>query len=200
MKILLFDTETSGFKPGQICQLSYIIIDTIKKGLIGRNYFFEVDFVDKGAYDTHGLSVEKLKELSGGKTFYNHHEQIRKDFEAADIVVAHNIDFDKKFINAEFENCCLNALNKKTFCTMAHYTPICKIPGRYGKDKWPKLEETIKFLNIKDEEAKNLAVKLFGEVSGYHDSRFDIAGTYLILIEGLKRGLIPKNYFSKMMN
>ena len=31
MKLLFFDTETTSVKPGHICQLSYIIVDTSTK-------------------------------------------------------------------------------------------------------------------------------------------------------------------------
>ena len=31
MKLLFFDTETTSIKPGNICQLSYIIVDTSTK-------------------------------------------------------------------------------------------------------------------------------------------------------------------------
>ena len=46
MKILMFDTETTGLRPGQICQLSYIVIDNSTKPykVYGKNFFFSVDY------------------------------------------------------------------------------------------------------------------------------------------------------------
>lgn len=40
MKLLFFDTETTGIKPGSICQLSYILIDTSTKPqtTMGKNF------------------------------------------------------------------------------------------------------------------------------------------------------------------
>ena len=39
MKLLFFDTETTSVKPGNICQLSYITIDTSTKPqtTVGKN-------------------------------------------------------------------------------------------------------------------------------------------------------------------
>ena len=57
--ILYFDTETTGVRPGQICQLSYIIQDT--SGVSAKNFFFSVDYVEQGASAVHGFSVQKLR-------------------------------------------------------------------------------------------------------------------------------------------
>ena len=35
----------------------------------------------------------------------------------------------------------------------------------------------------------------FDGSGNYHDARFDTAATYLIVTEGIKKGLIPRNYF-----
>lgn len=197
MKILIFDTETSGFNPGQICQLSYIIIDTLLKTIKGKNYYFKVDYVEEGAYKTHGLSVEKLEMLSHGKTFQYKSSEIEKDFSSADILVGHNVNFDIRFIEAEFSRNNKKLICNKKFCTMNYYTDICKISSAYGKYKWPKLEEVVNYLNIPKTDIESLASKVFGGFSGYHDSRFDVISTYKILTEGLKKGLIPKNFFTE---
>ena len=48
MKLLFFDTETTSVRPGHICQLSYITVDTSTKPqtTIGKNFFFTVDEMD----------------------------------------------------------------------------------------------------------------------------------------------------------
>ena len=68
MKLLFFDTETTSVKPGNICQLSYITVDTSTKPqtTIGKNFFFTVDEMDEGAEAIHGFSLEKIYELSDG--------------------------------------------------------------------------------------------------------------------------------------
>ena len=71
MKLLFFDTETTSVKPGHICQLSYITVDTSTKPqtTIGKNFFFTVDEMDPSAQEVHGFSLEKLYELSNGLEF-----------------------------------------------------------------------------------------------------------------------------------
>lgn len=45
-RLLIFDTETTGFSSGNICQLSYLIVDNGK--LIPGNYYFKVDYIEPG--------------------------------------------------------------------------------------------------------------------------------------------------------
>ena len=53
---------------------------------------------------------------------------------------------------------------KDHYCTMKETTDLCKLPGRYGNYKWPKLQELHKHL--------------FGEnFVGAHDAMFDIKAT-----------------------
>lgn len=59
-------------------------------------------------------------------------------------LVAHNIAFDSRMMMAELSHADLppsiiNAM--RPFCTMEALTPIMKLPGKYGKFKWPKLLE-----------------------------------------------------------
>lgn len=195
MKLLFFDTETSDITPGSICELSYIIADIDKKQLYGRNFFFAVDKVSKGAFDVHGLSVEKLKELSNGKRFCDFAKEIYKDFANADVLIGHNVNFDIRYIDTEFDRVGMTAPNKETFDSMKFYTNICNIK-KNGRTKWPKLEEVIKFLEIDNSKIETFCNKVFNGCSGFHDSRFDIAGTYLIVVEAVKKGYLEKGYFS----
>ena len=75
--ILYLDTETTGLRPGQICQISYIM--QTKNSVVAKNMFFTVDSVEYGAYSVHGFSVEKLKELSKGKRFEDCVLEIKED-------------------------------------------------------------------------------------------------------------------------
>ena len=76
---------------------------------------------------------------------------------------------------------------------------ICKILRPTGDYKNPKLEEVIKHLNITDSEISETANKYFRGSGNYHDARFDTAATYLTVINGIKKGLIPRNYFTKLL-
>ena len=204
MKLLVFDTETTSIKPGHICQLSYINIDASVKPqkTEGKNIFFATDEMDPGAEAVHGFSLEKLYELSGGKYFEDLVDTFIDDFRAADFVIGHNVNFDIRFLKHELEGMGLDYEPKNKFCTMRYYIDICKIPkvnGMPGEIKNPKLEEVIKFLGITKEKISEKADELFEGSGDYHDARFDTTATYLLIIEGLKKGYIPKYYFSKLL-
>ena len=86
MKLLIFDTETTSIKPGNICQLSYILIDASSKPqkTIGKNFFFTVEDMDPAAEQIHGFSLEKLYELSNGLYFEDLVDEFLEDFQEAE--------------------------------------------------------------------------------------------------------------------
>lgn len=208
MKLLFFDTETTSIKPGHICQLSYITVDTTTKPqrTIGKNFFFTVDEMDPGAEEVHGFSLEKLYELSEGMEFLDQLQDFMKDFFDADFVIGHNVQFDIKFLKHE-----LNSLYevgmidetwepKNSFCTMTYYKNICNIPAPRGNGiKNPKLSEVIDFLNISQDKIATKANELFQGSGNYHDARFDTAATYLLVIEGIKQKYIKPGFFSEQL-
>ena len=201
MKLLIFDTETTGLRPGQICQLSYITIDTSTKPQTtkGKNIFITVDEMEPSAEAIHGFSVEKLYDLSDGKYFEDVLPEFEDDFSGADFVIGHNVNFDIKFMKHELEGMGILYEPKHTFCTMQYYKDICKIPRANGDVKNPKLEEVINFLNITKEQIASKAQELFGGSGDYHDARFDTTATYLLIIQGMKKGYIPAGYFSSRL-
>ena len=204
MKLLIFDTETTSIKPGHICQLSYILIDASSKPqkTEGKNIFFTVDEMDPGAQAVHGFSLENLYELSNGQYFEDLVDTFLKDFEEADFIIGHNVNFDIRFLKHELEGMGLEFEPKNKFCTMRYYIDICKIPkpnGILGEVKNPKLEEVVKFLKITDKQITDKSNELFKGSGNYHDARFDTTATYLLIIEGLKQGYIKPGYFSSKL-
>ena len=200
MKLLFFDTETTNIKPGSICQLSYIIVDSSVKPqkTTGKNFFFTVEEMSPEAEAVHGFSLEKLYTLSEGRYFEDSFEEFMKDFIQADVVIGHNVSFDIKFLKHELEGIGEIYEPKRLFCTMNYYKNVCRILNPRGEYKNPRLEEVVKYLNITDELINSTASKLFEGSGNYHDARFDTAATYLIVIEGIKKGIIPPGYFSKL--
>lgn len=207
MKLLFFDTETTSIKPGNICQLSYIVVDASTKPqtTTGKNFFFTVESMDEGAQAIHGFSLEALYELSEGQDFLDRVHEFMSDFFDADFVIGHNVQFDVKFLKHEIQQLWEAGLvdtvwePKNTFCTMAYYKNICNILNPGGNVKNPKLSEVIEYLNISEEQIANKANELFEGSGNYHDARFDTAATYLTVIQGMKKGLIPAGYFSKLL-
>lgn len=183
--ILYFDTETTGLHPGQICQLSYIMQEG--ESITAKNLFFTVDSVDFGAYMVHGLSVEKLRELSNGHRFSDYVKQIEKDFSCADVIVSHNTAFDFMFMRAEFERLGIDFLVKNSFCSMKKMTAVCKLSSTKGYGyKYPKLSELCKYFCISDEDIKRTSKGLFGESACFHDARFDTTAVFLAVSKGIK--------------
>lgn len=186
--VLYFDTETTGLRPGQICQLSYILQD--KKGIVAKNFFFSVDSVEYGAFLVHGLSVEKLKELSKGKRFCDFFDEIDLDFANANLIIAHNVNFDTSFMRKEYENLSKTFYMNKDFCSMKKSTPICKLPRKSGVGyKYPKLNELCEFLDITSNEICNFSNEIFDSNCGYHDARFDVSALYLAVNKAMKKNL-----------
>lgn len=178
MKVLVFDTETTGlpeennasildtFRWPYIVQLSFIYYDSEINDVI--DYYDNVIklpdniTIPEDSTRIHGITNEIMREkginiITALKKF----NDILKD---CDIVVAHNISFDKRMIMVE---CIRNKIsqyftrgqNKKPeFCTMKNSKNICKIKmvNFKGEEyfKSPKLSELYTF--IFKEEPKNL--------------------------------------------
>lgn len=189
-KVILLDTETTGINPGEIAQLSYIIA---KEDLSAKNYFFNVKEMPNEAAEVHGFTKEILQRLSNGQVFEDVYKEVLNDFSDA-LLICHNVGFDySKFLKTEFVRCGID-FKAVTFCTMEHYTNICKIPGRYSRYKWPKLAELLNYLEIPEAEVLMFAKDLFSsEDIGFHDARFDTAGLYMAFDKGVKNGDIPRS-------
>ena len=192
--ILFFDTETTGLFPGQICQLSYIM--QTKEKAIAKNFFFSVGYVEPSALAVHGFSVQKLTELSLGKEFCHHFNEISADFEKADLICAHNTNFDFSFMRKEYERLGQTFFIKNEFCSMKKATPICKLLRKSGVGyKYPKLSELCSFLGISDDDIGQKASALFDNQSSFHDARFDTSALYLAVNKA-----IQLQYFKELEN
>lgn len=170
--IIYLDTETTGLRPGNICQLSYIMQSG--KNILAKNFFFSVDFVELGALQVHGFSVPLLKKLSNGKRFNDCIDQIEEDFNLANAIVCHNTSFDFMFLRAEFEREGRFFDSEKGFCSMKKSVPICKfLRANHKGYKYPKLSELCQFLGIDEHTILDKTQDFFGQDCGYHDARFD---------------------------
>ncbi len=191
MTTIFFDTETTSLQPGRICQLAYIKED---ESLIGKNYYFTVGFIELSAVRTHGLTVEKLNVLSTGRGFSDFYEEIHADFSGAVLAVAHNLDFDMKFLNSEFSRAGATRFRGRTLCTMRHFTDIMKIRGKRGTYTYPSLSRLMSFLHVSSGDVMDLCRDIFGvETVSHHDARFDAAAVYLCFSRGIEMGYIKNN-------
>lgn len=182
--IIYLDTETTGLRPGNICQLSYI--KQYRDRVEPVNIFFSVDFVEMSAYAVHHFSVELLKKLSNGKRFNHYAKKIAKDFASANLICAHNVSFDFSFLRKEFETAGEDFKYNEIFCSMKKFTPICKLKRTNSLGyKYPKLNELCAFLGITDSEIERETNNLFNEKLLFHDARYDTTAVYLAVNKAL---------------
>jgi DNA polymerase III epsilon subunit-like protein len=192
MRILVFDTETSGLNPqwNVILQLAYQIVDTDSWATLKTiNHYFawpeDKARVTQEAIAVNGLTEEFLgsKQLSNRKTAL---EEFVKDKDSCDLLVAHNLEFDKNFIIAACREEGVKYANSgwaKSYDTMKRTTSYCQIPKAWGNGyKWPKLTELADCLYI---DYSNISL---------HDSSGDVELTKLCFEGIVANGLysIPK--------
>lgn len=163
MKILVFDTETTGLPKYRnastknfelwphIVQLSYILYDIETHFVIDYNdqiIKLESDIViSKESENIHKISNEIS--LSKGVEIYKELIEFNNILNKSDIIIAHNLEFDKNMIEVE---CLRNNINspfknnkKLEYCTMKNSVDLCKIISisKSKKEffKYPKLFE-----------------------------------------------------------
>lgn len=101
MREIIFDTETTGFDPASGDRLVEIgCVEVFNRIPTGRHYHCYINperDMPSAAFDVHGLSEEFLRQ----HPIFAEVVADFLDFVAADPLVAHNAEFDMKFINAE---------------------------------------------------------------------------------------------------
>lgn len=154
---LFIDTETSDMvkwklpfdDPSQpwIVQLGMILSDENRiYHEVGMIIYNQERTIQPGAQKIHGIS-EKVSHK------YGTDEQLIADIIAefcvlSDILICHNTSFDLILTDGLMKWRGFEQYREKLkiFCTMINSTNLCKLPGRYGNYKWPKLQELHKFL------------------------------------------------------
>lgn len=167
--ILFYDTETTGltnFRQGpehpsqpHIVQLAAILINDGEEAetlnVIVRPDGYEIP---EEASNVHGITQDRA--FSDGIPLWKAVWQFDRMLMQASRRVAHNRAFDDLVLRSAYHRLRMpNPLNEvDSFCTMEATTPICKLPGRYGSYKWPKLEEAYRHFFSKDMEGAHDAL------------------------------------------
>jgi DNA polymerase III epsilon subunit-like protein len=181
---LFIDTETTGITPrDRIVSLCWAVYDLDGRKSSSTYVLIQPDgfTIPPSATAIHGITTEiaRAQGIALGAAL----DALSREVSQAQprLLIGHNIDFDRPKILGEFarvrrpEN--LSAL--PTFCTMKTTTQVCRIPGRYGDYKWPKLEE--------------LHHTLFGAVHGTaHNAEADVNACARCFFELQARGLAPR--------
>lgn len=186
---LFLDTETTGFKKkgaiiqegqARVCQLAMLMTDEHGKSLSEVSFLIQpTDWViSEGAAKIHGFGNELCEQYGvNGRAAY---DLFKKLASMCKTVVAHNVGFDRGMMEVEAAYNKFDEVPQDWFCTMLATMDICKLPGRYGKYKWPKLEEAY----------QQICGKQLGENA--HDAMWDTRACKDIFFELLKQGKITE--------
>lgn len=183
MKKVFLDTETTGFAPGQIGQLS-MIIEEDNGEVSTKNYFFKIDYITSGAEEACGRGIDFYTEASGGKIFADYKDEIYNILSDATLI-AHNLKFDENFISTEFWRQGVLFKPAGRFDTMEYFRDICQLPGGRGGKKYknPKLEELVDYFSINKDKVQKYSIALFGNDdstnTGFHDARYDTTSMFV---------------------
>ena len=182
MKVLVFDTETTGLpternapiteteKYPHIVQMSFILYDDETNHIINiQDHIIKLPEnvpLPEESVKIHGITREKCNKK--GIPISDALDQFNLIIQQADVIVGHNITFDRHQIMVEcIRNNKPNYFDKKKeFCTMFRSINLCSI-----EKVNPKTGKTyFKFPNLSE-----LHEKLFGNrPKGTHDSMADI--------------------------
>ena len=193
-KYIFFDTECNGLPRNKnlsisatsnwprMIQLAWLVTDEQGSILKSQSHiicpqgFIITDEVE----ELTGIITSRAK--SEGNNLRTVLNEFMDDLVDAELVIGHNIDFDKHVLGCELyrEGLDYDALfNKESVCTMQRSTNFCAIPNPnsyYGGYKWPKLEE--------------LYQKLFNTtLSNAHDALSDVEATRKCYFELKKQGI-----------
>ena len=171
MKALVFDVETTGLPKQRnaslfdtelwpyIVQMSWVVIDIVDCEIISINDHIvslpEDVVIPEDSIKIHGITNQMM--LKSGKDIKNVLNKFQEDINTSQIIVAHNISFDKSVIGVEsIRNLNCNLFDKykgNYYCTMKRSIKLCK--------KWAKLSV--------------LHQKLFNQVpTNLHNSLIDV--------------------------
>jgi len=146
-KIIIFDLETNGLSPKYSvlsCSAVKCEVDlyNYKISTIDRfnRYYYPIEDYEMRAIEINGLNEKEIERRRGGTTLYPKHFIHDNEFaifcDGVSHYVAHNIDFDSRFVPFVKRN--------NTFCTMKVNTGV--VSTRYlewkNEYKWPTLAET----------------------------------------------------------
>jgi DNA polymerase III epsilon subunit-like protein len=155
MKLLIFDTETTGLprlkipakiEPNNwphIVSISWVILDSDTNQIIKEQSFIvkPLDWeIPEESVKIHGITQQKA--LSAGEPL----TKVMTYFlsEQYDLLVAHNLEFDYNVVmNAIIWDLELAFIDfpKKRLCTMELSRDICRLKNMFGSFKYPKLSE-----------------------------------------------------------
>jgi DNA polymerase III epsilon subunit-like protein len=159
MKILIFDTETTGLPKSRkasqeepnnwphIVSISWVILDSkTNKVQKERSYIIKpMNWeIPEESIRIHGITTEKANQV-GESLATVLGEFLAEEYDA---LVAHNMEFDYNVLDNAIRwdlEMVFTHLKKPKFCTMELSRNICNLRTLFGKPKVPKLKELYEF-------------------------------------------------------
>ncbi|WP_210487285.1 3'-5' exonuclease [Rufibacter aurantiacus] len=186
--ILFFDTETAGLPKNwkapvsdtanwpRMVQLAWLVFTPQGQQVSGGNYLIRPNgfTIPAEASKIHRITTERA--LTEGTALQEVLTQFAVELSTCTHVVAHNINFDKNIVGAEFVRAGINhpLFQRQHICTMQTTTDYCAIKNKWGY-KWPTLSE--------------LHYKLFSEYfEEAHDGFVDVSATAKCFWELQRKG------------
>ncbi len=153
-KIVVFDTETSGLNAGYnvILSISWQVLDSELNKVSEESRYFKwpksKSRVSPEAIGVNGLTEKRLAEL-GTCNKKKALQEFARVIANADLLVAHNGSFDRRFVLADAEEEGVDIdMSHELYDTMLEMTEFCAIPGYHGGYKWPRLSELADALGV----------------------------------------------------
>ncbi len=159
MKIIIFDTETTGLpvREGDLSAQPYVIqfaaityeFNPQTRHLVELSRYNQlikppISIPSESSRIT-GITDQTVSAMPPFSAVVS---EIQALFSTSDIAIAHNIEFDRQIVAYEFERLGINTdfLPAEIYCSMERTRDLCKLPGRSGGYKAPKLMELHQFL------------------------------------------------------
>ena len=188
-RIVVVDTETTGLDADYnvILSLSWQVLDGNLNKIAEESRFFDWpkdrSRVERGAIEVNGLTEERRAEL-GTCDKKAALQEFYKVVAGADLLVAHNMSFDARFIvedASEFDlefGFKIKFHRTPRFDTMTDMTNYCRIPRGNGEYKWPRLYELAYCLGVDTEDID------------WHQSASDVEVTARCFRKIVEKGMI----------
>ncbi len=152
---LFFDTETTGRPRNwnapvtdtanwpRMVQIAWLYYDEQHHLIDAQDHIIQPEgyAIPSDVTKIHGITTAIAKEK--GVDLTSVLTTFKRLIDKAEYIIAHNISFDEKIIGAEFhrKKMAHRLFLSDRICTMKGSMDFCKLPGKYGRYKWPSLSE-----------------------------------------------------------